>query len=202
MERFRRNAPPLGKPCRDRSRDRENLADVSGEQVPVCRMDQLPAGAFLGAPLPLQRRAERVPSIVVLPHRVVQPDHVIIVADGIAGIAQRDDLIDAASVVRQADVGQPGRQIGGALTSESVLRRQDEVRFVAFFTKRLDESPGHHQMTSLDEPWSRRDDRDRLHFAAGAPARLAPSTRNEKSARNGSRRWVAPRTRDSSHSSR
>ena len=94
-------------------------------------MQQAPARAFLDAPLPAQRRAERFPLIVVLAHGVVQPAHVVGMAHGVARIAQRDDLIDRTIVVAHAHVGEPRRKIRGALAAEAILRREHELGLVA-----------------------------------------------------------------------
>ena len=111
VERLGLDASPPLQASRDGARDRKDLPDILRQQPAIRGMDQPASGAFLDPSLPSQRRAERVPLIVVLTHRVVQPDDVIGVADRVARISERNDLIDRSIVVPHAHVGEPCREI-------------------------------------------------------------------------------------------
>ncbi len=91
--------------------------------------------ALLQAACGSKRAAEPVPEVVVLAHRVIQPAHVFVVANGVAGIAQADHLVDRLAVGR-ADIGKPGGEVRGCLAAKSILWCDDDVRGVPGIAER------------------------------------------------------------------
>ena len=75
-------------------------------------------------------------------------------------IAQADDVIDRCAVGRDADIGQPGGEVGGALAAEAILRRHDEVGLVTGGTAGRHEIAGDDEMPPFDERRARRDDQN------------------------------------------
>src|SRR5262245_19254831 len=69
-------------------------------------------------------------------------------AYGVARISEADDLIDWTAVARTY-IRQPGSKVGGRLTSDAVLRRDDDLRFVAGFPQRRDQGTGNDEVSAL-----------------------------------------------------
>ena len=144
-------------------RDHEQPRDVARQQIAIGGPDSAPPHVLLDPALPRQRPAERVPLVVVLAHRMQQPADVARMPDGVAGVSQRDDLVDRPIVVRPADVGQPGRQIGRRLPAEPVLRRDHQVGLVPAVAQRRDQRPRDDQVAAFDKWRARRDDGQCAH---------------------------------------
>jgi hypothetical protein len=82
---------------------------------------------------------------------MVQPDDVVRMANRVAWVPERDDLIDFPVLVAQADVSEPRREVRGALTTETVLGCQYNRGFMPFLTERLDERACDHEVSAFDE---------------------------------------------------
>ena len=111
---------------------------------------------------------------------------VFVYKSGLFSAFADDHVIDGSIVVAHADVGEPRREVRGALAPESVLRRKDKLGFMSRFAQRLHERARHHQMAPFHKERRRRDDGDARHV------------RNDRSACKTSWRRVA---RDPSWSS-
>ena len=130
-------------------------------------MDEKAADVLLQDGFAAELGAEHGPEVIVLAHPVVEPADVDRVLDGVAGEAERDDLVDGAVQPVEPDVGEAGRGVGPQLAPEAVLGGQDEVGIVAFPAEGPDEIPGDDDVPALDERHVRRDDEDAFSFQRG-----------------------------------
>ena len=142
-----------------RLRQHEETSHVLREQVAVRRLNQGLPNALLDEPGSAQAAAETRPQIVVLPHGVIQPAHVIGMAHRVARVAQADDLIDCASL-RHPEIGQPGGGIRRGLPSEPILRSQHDVGTIAARPEGLDDRSRDHHVPALRHRRARRHDGD------------------------------------------
>ena len=139
--------------------------------------------ALLRQPETAETARESRPQVVVLTHRVVQPAHVIRMANGVTGVAQADHPIDRLAVAHP-DIGQPRRQVCRRLAAEAVLRCDDDVRVVTLGAKCLDQRAGDHHVPAFGHRRAGRDDgyahrrrsRDPRRTAASGPGIRDPGS--------------------------
>ena len=111
IQHGRRQLRPHAEAILDRLRLHEELRHVSRQQIPVGPLKDPPPHAFLYPSARAERRAESIPEIVVLAHRVVEPADVARMPDGVTGVPKADDLVDAVSSA-PAHIGEPCRDVG------------------------------------------------------------------------------------------
>ena len=147
----------------DRFRLNEQLRYVPSKEIAIGEVHPAPPHPFLDQTAARERGPERVPQVVILAHRVIEPADMLRVTDRVAREPQADHLVDRLAV-RHRDVRQPRRQVRGGLSSEPVLRRDDDVGVVAGVTQCIDQGARDHHVPTLDHGWARRDDSDARHL--------------------------------------
>ncbi len=152
----------------------EQPPDVAGQQVAVGGVRQPAPYALLRQPETAETARQSRPQVVVLTHRVVQPAHVIRMANGVTGVAQADHAIDRLAVAHP-DIGQPGRQVCGGLAAEAVLRCDDDVRVMTLGTKCVDQRAGDHHVPAFGHRRAGRDDGYAHRRRSRGPRRTAAS---------------------------
>jgi hypothetical protein len=82
---------------------------------------------------------------------MVEPTDMLGMADGIAGEAEGNHLIDRPAQPVHLDIGKTIGQISPELLSEPVLGSEDQVGIDSLLTESLNGVPGDRQMSPLDE---------------------------------------------------